>query len=362
MTSPRRRAVLLSVLASLAAPAVVAQNVRVTPLGARTGEFCALDRALLFEDPTGVRILYDPGRTVAGSADPRLGAVHVVLLSHVHGDHLGDAKLAQDPDAPASACGGNLQTAPSVPVSNTAEIAAAKNAAVVVSAEVSNFLGAKIEGLRGAPTAQCAAGNEIVVPRDQPCRANVGFGARRVVTRTAGKPGVRISAVPAQHGNGLDPAFLVDPEKANLAANGLLAPMGPAQGYVLGFTNGLVVYLSGDAGQSAEMRTVVHDFYRPNLAVINIGDIFTTGPEEAAFAATRLIAPRAVIPSHANEVATEGGVVKPGTRTARFSALAGNLPVHVPLSGRTLEFDGRAKCVAGCAVRAAPPAKKSNRR
>jgi hypothetical protein len=61
-----------------------------------------------------------------------------------------------------------------------------------------------------------------------------------------------------------------------------------------------------------------------------------------------MIVPKAVIPSHANEVATEGGVVKPDTRTARFIELVGELPVHVPLSGRTLEFNGRAKCVAGC--------------
>jgi len=30
-----------------------AQNVKVTPLGSHTGEFCATDRALIFEDPTG---------------------------------------------------------------------------------------------------------------------------------------------------------------------------------------------------------------------------------------------------------------------------------------------------------------------
>src|SRR5262252_3451570 len=43
------------------------KTVGITPLGQRTGEFCALDRALLFEDPTGVRILYDPGNTITGA-------------------------------------------------------------------------------------------------------------------------------------------------------------------------------------------------------------------------------------------------------------------------------------------------------
>src|SRR5712664_5032919 len=94
--------------------------VAITPLGARTGEFCQVDRALLFEDPTGVRILYDAGRTVAGSDDRRLGDVHVVLLTHVHADHLGDVKLAQDPDDPSSSCGGDLRTSPTLPYQNVA--------------------------------------------------------------------------------------------------------------------------------------------------------------------------------------------------------------------------------------------------
>src|SRR5438045_1871533 len=62
--------------------------VKVMPLGSHAGELCARDRALLFEDPTGVRILYDPGFMV-DETDPRLGDVHVILLSHAHSDHIG---------------------------------------------------------------------------------------------------------------------------------------------------------------------------------------------------------------------------------------------------------------------------------
>jgi len=58
--------------AALACP-VVAQTVKVTPLGGIDGEFCPQDRALIFEDPNGTRILHDAGRTVAGPTDPRLG-------------------------------------------------------------------------------------------------------------------------------------------------------------------------------------------------------------------------------------------------------------------------------------------------
>ena len=36
-------------------------NVKITPLGSHDGEFCRNDRALIFEDPDGTRILYDAG-------------------------------------------------------------------------------------------------------------------------------------------------------------------------------------------------------------------------------------------------------------------------------------------------------------
>lgn len=58
---------------TLATSVAVAQNVKITPLGSHDGEFCASDRATLFEDPTGVRFLYDVGHTVTGGDDPRLG-------------------------------------------------------------------------------------------------------------------------------------------------------------------------------------------------------------------------------------------------------------------------------------------------
>ena len=70
------------------------RSVRITPLGSHDGEFCRFDRALVFEDPDGTRILYDAGRTVRGADDPRLGRIDAVLLSHVHGDHLARAERA----------------------------------------------------------------------------------------------------------------------------------------------------------------------------------------------------------------------------------------------------------------------------
>jgi L-ascorbate metabolism protein UlaG (beta-lactamase superfamily) len=87
---------------------------------------------------------------------------------------------------------------------------------------------------------------------------------------------------------------------------------------VLSFSNGLVVYLSGDTGITAEQDTVVRQHYRAKLVVMNIGDTFTTGPKEAAFVINELIKPNAVIASHANEVATKDGKVIAGTKTETF--------------------------------------------
>ena len=51
--------------------------------------------------------------------------------------------------------------------------------------------------------------------------------------------------------------------------------------------------------------------------------------------------------THPNEPVTEGGKLRPTSRTA---ALIKQLkpPAHLAISGRTMEFDGKGKCVAGC--------------
>jgi L-ascorbate metabolism protein UlaG (beta-lactamase superfamily) len=333
----------LALTASLIASAAHGKNVKITPLGQRTGEFCRLDRALLIEDPTGVRILYDPGNTIAGGSDQRLGEVHVILITHAHTDHLGNAKLNQDPDAESAICDVPFPTLPATPNSNAAEIAAAKTSAVIAAGPLASLVNLRIENILGTPTSTCpqvGLANEMVVPRTSPCTAGLGIGAKRTVRFVSAKQGVQITPVTAQHDDGLAPEFLTDPEKTNLASNNLNAYVGVANGFVLTFTNGLRVYLTGDTGLTSDMKTIVRRLYRPQLVVFNIGDIFTTGPEEAAFAVTNLIQPNSVIPSHANEVATRGGIVLPDTHTARFAELLGEIPVFVPLSGVTMEFDG----------------------
>jgi hypothetical protein len=60
-----------------------------------------------------------------------------------------------------------------------------------------------------------------------------------------------------------------------------------------------------------------------------------------------LVKPVSVIASHANEVGTVDGKVRPGSKTGAFIK-ATKATVHVPLSGKTMEFDAEGKCTAGC--------------
>jgi len=299
-----------------------AQAVKVTPLGSHDGEFCRFDRAMLFEDPNGTRVLYDAGRTVAGPGDPRLGTIDIVLVSHMHGDHVGDRHIAK---VNAGECGKPDFSEVVVPNTNSVNIALQKKAVIVTGSEMPKFFASKLKTLGGDPKASQL----------------VRFGASKEVG------GVTITTVPAVHSNGIAGAMIGGELGHMLDASGLTAYAGPPTGYVLTFSNGLVAYLSGDTGITAEQETVVHEHYRAKLAVMNIGDTFTTGPKEAAYVINELIRPASVIASHANEVATKDGKVIDGTRTQLFMKES-IVPVYLPLSGRTMEFDKSGNCVAGC--------------
>lgn len=137
-----------------------------------------------------------------------------------------------------------------------------------------------------------------------------------------------------------------------MADDNLTVYNGLANGYVLTFTNGLKVYLSGDTGPTSDMA-IMRDLYHPQLAVVNVDGVASMGPEESAYAMKQLVQPTAVIASHPEEPVTSDGRVNPATRTAQFIGLLGDMPVYIPLSGRTMEFDGDANCV-GCSRHTAP--------
>jgi L-ascorbate metabolism protein UlaG (beta-lactamase superfamily) len=333
-----------AVAAVAAASAAQAQTVKVTPLGSHAGELCSRDRATIFEDPTGVRILYDAGQSITGGEDPRLGAIHAVLLSHAHGDHIGDQKLkAVDGGTCASP-----EVVPAVPQSTTAEVVAAKNAAIIMVAPMANFIAKKVEALRSRAPAACPqTGNDLVAPFTAPCLATVHLGGTRIVkTRDAAK-GVEITLVTAAHDNTVPRSLLTEAARKALEPDEVSYALGPPGGYVLRFTNGLVVYLSGDTGMHAEMKTVVADYFKANLVELNLGSSALT-PKDAAYVIDDIVRPASVIVSHVNEAATSGGKLRPDSRTAAFAALVKGRPVYPALGGRTMEFNGDGKCVTGC--------------
>src|SRR5471030_964126 len=322
MTNRSTRIASLFAIGALLAFPALAQTVKVTPLGGIDGEFCPQDRALVFEDPNGTRILYDPGRTVAGADDPRLGKIDIILVSHMHGDHVGNAHNA----APnAGSCDKPDTSVSALPNSNAVNIAPAKKARIVTGSEMPPFFAAKL-------------------------KANGGDPANSILARFGGSVtlgGVRIATVTALHSNGVDPDFIGGDLGKAMKAAGIAGDVGLATGYVLRFSNGLVAYLSGDTGIVADQEVVVRNYYNAKLAVMNMGDGFSTGPAEAAYVINKLVKPASVIASHANEVGTVNGKVRPGSKTEAF-VKAVKVPVYVPLSGKTMEFDAAGKCTAGC--------------
>lgn len=229
----------------------------------------------------------------------------------------------KEPDA--GSCAAPDTSVSAMPNSSAVNIAVAKKAKIVTGSEMPSFFAAKLKANGGNPADSMLA----------------RFGGSVTVG------GVRIATVTAIHSNGLDPEYFGGELGKAMKDAGIAGNVGPATGYVLRFSNGLVAYLSGDTGITADQEKEVRDHYKARLAVMNIGEGFTTGPTEAAYLINELVKPAAVTASHANEVGTVNGAVRPGSKTETF-VKAVTVPVHVPLSGRTMEFDAAGKCVAGC--------------
>ena len=89
--------------------------------------------------------------------------------------------------------------------------------------------------------------------------------------------------------NGVDPDYIGGELGKAMKEAGIAGDVGLATGFVLKFSNGLVAYLSGDTGIVSDQDLVVRGHYAAKLAVMNIGDGFTTGPAEAAYVMNDLV-------------------------------------------------------------------------
>ena len=104
---------------------------------------------------------------------------------------------------------------------------------------------------------------------------------------TADFEGIQITMVEAFHSAGAQLTGFEGPNHF----------VGEAVGYILEFENGLKVYHAGDTSLMGDMKTIIGDYYQPQVAILPIGGVFTMGPDEAAYAC-KLIEPEIVIPEH----------------------------------------------------------------
>lgn len=69
--------------------------------------------------------------------------------------------------------------------------------------------------------------------------------------------------------------------------------------FLFEFEDGFKVFHAGDTGLFSDLKFVVGEVYRPDVALLPIGNIFTMDPKEASIAA-KWISPKYVIPMHYN--------------------------------------------------------------
>ncbi|MBL8211205.1 MAG: metal-dependent hydrolase [Bryobacterales bacterium] len=78
--------------------------------------------------------------------------------------------------------------------------------------------------------------------------------------------------------------------------DGTIIYAGEPAGFVITLPDGRRIYYAGDTTVFGDMRLIA-ELHHPDLAILPIGDLYTMGPKEAAFACN-LLAVKRVIPMH----------------------------------------------------------------
>jgi L-ascorbate metabolism protein UlaG (beta-lactamase superfamily) len=78
--------------------------------------------------------------------------------------------------------------------------------------------------------------------------------------------------------------------------DGLRIYAGEAGGFIVKLPGGVSIYHAGDTAVFGDMK-LIGEMYKPDVACLPIGDVFTMGPREAAMA-IRLLGVKHVIPMH----------------------------------------------------------------
>ena len=232
--------------------------------------------AFRIRSPGGKVILIDPfitknPKTPDGLKDlGKLQQVDLILLTHGHGDHVGD----------------------------TAQISKMYNAKVALNADMGHTF--------------AALG---WVPYERMIRFNKSGPIMPLGN------GIKITMVHAEHSSEVVHTDGTTKQKT-------VHPGGEPCGYIIELENGFKIYHAGDTGVFGDMA-IIGAYYKPDLALLPIGGHFTMDPEHAAFAVRNYLKTAKVVPIHygtfdllkgtpeqfkkaLQEFATEVIVMKPG--------------------------------------------------
>ena len=102
--------------------------------------------------------------------------------------------------------------------------------------------------------------------------------------------GIRITMVHAEHSSDV---VHTDPQSKKKTVH----PGGEPCGYIIELENGFTIYHAGDTGVFGDMAFIGY-YYKPDLALLPIGGHFTMDPEHAAFAIRNYLKTPKVVPMH----------------------------------------------------------------
>jgi len=227
------------------------------------------------ETPGGKTIYIDPwlSNPKAPANAKQVDKADLILVTHGHGDHLGEA----------------------------VEVAKQTNARLLTIAELGTYFRSQ-----GVPPANIISMNK-----------------GGTATAIPGTP-IRVTMIRADHSSTVS---YTDPQTK---VTSLIAG-GESVGYIIHLENGLRILHAGDTALYGDMK-LFGDRYKPDVAMLPIGDHFTMGPEDAAEAAS-MWGVKTVLPMHYGTFP-----VLTGTVEAFRKALNPQIKLLAPAPGDTVEF------------------------
>lgn len=169
----------------------------------------------------------------------KIGKVDLILVTHGHGDHVGD----------------------------TAKLSEMTGAKVAMNADM------------GHTFAQLGR-----VPYKRLIRFNKSGPIRPIGS------GITITMVRAEHSSEV---VDVNPKTKKRTVH----PGGEPCGYIIRLEDGYTIYHAGDTGVFGDMK-FIGEYYRPDLALLPIGGHFTMDPNHAAYAVRSLLKVKHIVPMH----------------------------------------------------------------